>query len=853
MLTKKALCIAMMTGLIFSLPEMISAQNRPVISTTDTSTRSQPARPVTGPRPYSEVITAKAKTSKGMFNVHKVEDKYYFEIPEAMFGRDILVVNRISKSAAGSRSGFIGYAGDQIGRNVIRFDKGPNNKIFLRNVSFDEMGRDSVDGMFRSVLNSNLQPIAAGFDLKSLGKDSTGAVIDITDYIGSDNEILFFSSPSKRSLNLTTFQSDKSYIESIKSYPNNIEIKTVKTYLRTSAATGFGGVSSPAIPGVVATGSPATFELNSSLVILPKEPMRSRYFDPRVGYFSTSYTDFDANPQGVKRIQMVTRWKLEPKPEDVQKYLNGELVEPQKPIIFYIDPTTPKKWVKFLIQGVNDWQIAFEKVGFKNAIFAKEAPSAKEDSTWSLEDARFSAIVYKPSDVSNASGPHVNDPRSGEILESHINWYHNVMNLLRNWYFVQTAAVDVRARKMQIDDELMGQLIRFVSAHEVGHTIGLRHNFGSSSTVPVEKLRDKAWVEANGHTPSIMDYARFNYVAQPEDNISEKGLFPRIGDYDIWAIEWGYRWMPKVNTPQEEIPILNSLVIEKLKNKRLWFGNESDPDDPRGQSEDLGDNAMKASAYGIKNLQRIIPNLIDWTKEADKDYSNLREIYGQVTSQFSRYVGHVSKNIGGIMTTPKTVEQAGIVYEFTSKATQKEAMKFLQDRVFSTPLWLYDKKIGNLIGNSSQSVYASPQDAALNRLIGASTFNKLLRFEAESEKDAYTLDEMLTDLRKGIWSELASRKPVDQYRRNLQKSFVEKLGSMLEPAAPTITIGGFGGAFQASASVSKNSDAISITKAQLRLLASEIRLAMAGYNDSNSKFHLQDVLDRINDFLNPKK
>lgn len=858
MLKKNVFCAAMMTGMIFSLPEMTSAQNRPITALADTTRMpgQGPARPAvsSGPKAYSEVITSKAKTSKGMFTVHKVEDKFFFEIPAGMMGRDILVVNRISKSAAGSRSVGGGYAGDQIGKNVIRFEKGPNNKVFLKNISYEEMSKDSTNDMYRSVLNSNLHPISSSFDIKVLATDSTGTVIELTDYIASDNDILFFSSQAKRSFNLSAYQSDKSYIESVRSFPNNIEIKTVKTYLRTAAATGFGGGSAPAIPGAGGAGTPTTYELNSSMVVLPKEPMRPRYFDARVGFFATGYTDFDANPQGVKRVSMSTRWKLEPKPEDVQKYLRGELVEPQKPIIFYIDPSTPKKWVSYLIQGVNDWQISFEKAGFKNAIFAKEAPSAKEDPSWSLEDARYSAIVYKPSDVANASGPHVNDPRSGEILESHINWYHNVMSLLRNWYFVQTAAVDAKARKMQFDDELMGQLIRFVSSHEVGHTLGLRHNFGSSSTVPVEKLRDKAFVEANGHTPSIMDYARFNYVAQPEDNISQKGLFPRIGDYDMWAIEWGYRWMPQVKSAEEETSILNKLVIDKLKNKRLIFGTESDQDDSRNQSEDLGDNAMKASAYGIKNLQRIIPNLIEWTKESDKDYSNLREMYGQVTSQFNRYVGHVSKNIGGIMNTPKTVEQPGAVYEFNPRTTQKEAMKFLQEQVFTTPHWLFDNKINSLIGNSSQTVFSSAQDASLNRLIGASTFNKLLRFEAESPKDAYTLDEMITDLRKGIWSELASHKPIDQYRRNLQKYFVEKMGDILEPSSPNIiTIGGGGGFFQATASISKNSDAISITKAQLRILASEIRSSLPAYSDNKTKYHLQDVLERINDILNPKK
>lgn len=574
--------------------------------------------------------------------------------------------------------------------------------------------------------------------------------------------------------------------------------------------------------------------------------MKPRYFDPRVGFFATGYTDFDANPQGVEQIRMVTRWRLEPKPEDVQKYLRGELVEPQKQIVYYIDPATPKKWVPYLIAGVNDWNAAFEKAGWKNAITAKLAPV--EDSSWSLEGAGYSAIVYKPSDVANASGPHVHDPRSGEILESHINWYHNVMNLVRDWYFVQTAAVDPRARTLRFPDSLMGQLIRFVSSHEVGHTLGLRHNYGSSSTIPVENLRNKAWVEANGHTPSIMDYARFNYVAQPEDNITEKGLFPRIGEYDKWAIEWGYRWMPQAKTPEEEVPILNKLTIEKLKDKRYWFGTEIDPDDPRGQNEDLGDNAAKASAYGVKNLQRIVAKLPEWTKEPNKDYSGLNELYGQVVTQFNRYMGHVAKSIGGIYTTPKMVEEAGMVVEFVPEAKQKEAMQFLQAQLFKTPKWIVDNTISNYTGSNKLSTIGNVQTNILNRLISNNTFNKLFRFEAESAT-AYTATEMLTDLRKGIWSELGVRQPIDIYRRSLQKSFVESLGRIINPEPA----GGLQVSFGPSVSTSsKTSDAISIAKAQLRTLASEIRAALPAYKDANSRAHLQDVLERINQTLNPK-
>lgn len=807
----------------------------------------------TGPKPYAEIITNKAKTDKGLFVTHQVEDKYYFEIPDSLLGREILVVNRISKAPAGPRAGFLGYAGDQIGENVISFEKGPNNKLFLRSNSFSEAGRDSA-GMYQAVRNSNVQPIVASFDIKAFARDSVtqarGTVIDVTDYLMGDNDILFFESRTKRALGLSAFQRETSYVNDVNAYPNNIEIKTVKTYMRTPTPQG-SGMPSAMSGAMMGGGSPSTFELNSSMILLPKVPMKPRYFDPRVGYFATSYTDFDANPQGVERVRLITRWRLEPKPQDVEKYKRGELVEPAKQIVYYIDPATPKKWVPYLIQGVNDWQVAFEKAGFKNAIVAKEAP--RNDPSWNLEDARHSAIVYKPSDVANASGPHVHDPRSGEIMESHINWYHNVMDLLRNWYLIQTAAVDPRARQLQFSDSLMGQLIRFVSSHEVGHTLGLRHNFGSSSTVPVENLRNKAWVEANGHTPSIMDYARFNYVAQPEDNISEVGLFPRIGDYDKWAIEWGYKWLPQFKTAQDEVAYLNKWTMEKLKNKRLWFGTETDPDDPRGQNEDLGDDAMKASAYGIKNLKRIVVKLPEWSKEANKDYTGLSGLYGQLTGQFQRYMGHVAKNIGGIQTTPKMQEEAGMVVEFTPKTKQKEAMAFLQAQLFKTPTWLVQEKINGLTGANPMTTILGIQNSVLSRLLSNSTFNKLFRYEASGEKNVYSAAEMVTDLRKGIWSELATRKPIDIYRRNLQKAFVEQLIGNLtaETPSPTAASSGRGG-FSFSSNYSKTTDAISVAKAQLRILQSEIRAALPAYKDATSRAHLQDVNDRINDALDKK-
>lgn len=804
-------------------------------------------RPSTGPRPYKDVITAKAVSDAGLFTVHRVEDKYYFEIGDSVLGRDILVVNRITKAATGMRSGFFGFAGDQIGQNVIRFEKGPNNKIFLRNISFAEYTRDSTSPMFTAVNNSNVQPIAAAFDIRAFSKDSTGQVVDVTDYISGDNDILFFSSSVKSTARIGGQQTDKSYIAGVKSFPSNIEISTVKTYARLPSIPGQGGGGF----APQASGGNVTVELNSSLVLLPKVPMQGRNFDPRVGFFAVGYTDFDANPQGVEAVRVVKRWRLEPKDGDMEKYKRGELVEPKKPIIFYIDPATPKKWVPYLIQGVNDWQTAFEKAGFKNAVMAKLAPTKQEDPEWSLEDARYSAIVYKPSDVANASGPSISDPRSGEIMESHINWYHNVMKLIHDWYFVQCAPVDPEARKMIFDDELMGQLIRFVSSHEVGHTLGLRHNYGSSSTVPVEKLRDKAWVEANGHTPSIMDYARFNYVAQPEDKISRAGLFPRIGVYDKWAIEWGYKLFPQYKDADAEQAYLNKWVIEKLKDNRLWFGTETNQDDPRSQREQVGDDGVKGAFYGIKNLQRIIPNLEAWTKEENKDYTNLADMYRQVTGQFRMYMSHVTRYVAGIMETPKTVEQSGPVYEMVNKAKQREAVEFLNKQLFATPGWLIDQNIFGKTGITATATVSSLQDPVLNNLLSNRTLGKLIEGEAASGVNAYGILDLFGDLKKGIWTELATRAKIDVYRRNLQKSYITTLTGIVNPSRSSdvilILVGGSG-----SVTNPDKSDIRSAVKAHLTSLRSEIRAAIPGTTDNMSRYHLQDIASRIDKALDPK-
>lgn len=792
----------------------------------------KPTPPADNLKPYSEIITKEAKTNAGFITVHKVKDKFYFELPDSIIGRDILVVNRISKAPVNRYKSTIGYPGDQIGENVIQFEKGVNNKVFIRNISYLEQANDTL-GMYQSVKNSNIQPIMATFPIQTIKKDSANktqnTVIDITDFLNGDNNIFFFDSNMKKYKGIGGYAGDKSYIDTIKAYPINVEIKTVKTYTQTVP------MGSPPQMAQYYPNDPMTFELNSSMVLLPKEPMKPRLFDPRVAYFAVRYTDFDSNPQGIEYKSKITRWRLEPKEGELQKYINGELVEPKKPIVFYIDPATPKKWVPYLIAGVNDWQKAFEKAGFKNAIIGLEAP---KDSTWSLEDARHSAIVYKPSDIPNASGPHVHDPRSGEIIETHINWYHNVMLLLRNWYLIQAGAIDKRAQTMNFDDELMGQLIRFVSSHEVGHTLGLRHNFGSSATVPVEKLRDKAWVEANGHTPSIMDYARFNYIAQPEDNISESGIFPRIGIYDEWSVEWGYRYLPEYKTPEDEVPFSNKTIIEKLNSdKRYTFGTETDRDDPRNQSEDLGDNAMLASSYGIKNLQRIVPQIITWTKEPNKGYDNANSIYNEVVTQFGRYMGHVTTNVGGIYTTPTLIEETGNSKEFVPAAIQKEAVQFLNNQLFATPTWLINKELIEKASVDPVTAIGNIQKRILDRLVAKYTIDKLLRFEAYYGKETYSAINMFNDLKKGVWAELTNGKEIDIYKRNLQKNYVNALISIIN---------------QQSQPGNSVSDATGIARTQLTDLRQNIRNAAAS-SSGIKRSHMQDLLAQIDAALDTSK
>ena len=716
------------------------------------------------PVEYKKIIPESAKAQHGLFDISQVDQKWYFEVPDSLLGRYLLTVSRYVSTAQGMGS----YGGEKINEQTLYFEKGNNNNLLLRVLVYRQDVVNSDGPFLKAVMQSGENPIIAAFDIKAVNPKTGNYVIEVTDFFKKDVSAIAISTEEKSSKKLGGLADDRSFIERMGSYPINIEVKTTKTY-----STNAGSAPAGAQTGFV------TLRLNTSMVLLPKIPMQKRISDERVGYFANKYVLFDEDRQRAEAKFFIQRYRLEPKEKDLEKYKKGILVDPKKQIVYYIDPATPKKWRKYLIQGINDWQKAFEQAGFKNAIVGKEWPEA--DTTMSLEDARFSVLRYYSSETPNAYGPRISDPRSGEIIESHVGWFHNVMKLVHNWYMVQAGPLDARARKMEFDDELMGELIRFVSSHEIGHTLGLRHNMGASSQTPVEKLRDKKWVEKNGHTVSIMDYARFNYVAQHEDHISPKGIYARIGAYDKWAINFGYRYFDQKGGAYAEEKILGKMVTDTLKaHPQLWFGGEGKDEDPRSQSEDLGDDAVAASDYGIKNLKRVVPNLVQWTYEQGDHYDNLAEIHKEVVKQYSRYLFHVMKTIGNRNITKRSVDEAGVVYTEMPKARVKRAVDYVNRQLFTPPLWLYPKEITQLIDSKAMEDISDNQTQVLNVLLSPGLlFN--LEQKAFASSDPYPISEYLAAMVSMIWKVPVGSLEQQAYVRSMQRSYLEKVSMLINP------------------------------------------------------------------------
>jgi hypothetical protein len=709
------------------------------------------------PLPYKSIITDTTSSEYGMITVHQLARKIFFEVPDSLIGRELLIVNRIARGSAELRAASA-FPGDQVSGSTVRFEKGAPNEILLRQIRDLAGVQDTSSQMYANFQRANIWPIAATFKVAARSADNKGSVIEVTELLTAENSI-FFLGNEKSNLKLSSLLSDRSSILKIKSFPNNLEILAQRTYSLSSGGT-------------------TTFEVSGSIVLLPKTIMRPRYYDQRIGYFPVSYTDFGLNPQGVKKVEMIKRWRMKPKQGDIERYKKGILVEPQKPVIYYIDPTTPSQWLPYIIAGVQDWQKAFESAGFKNAILARVSP---KDKDWNLMGARQSTISYKPSEITNAMGSTLFDPRSGEILESHIDWHHNVMKILHDMYMIQAGAVDPRAGKMEFDEKLMGALVRYLVSHEVGHTLGLQHNFGSSATIPSELLRDQKYLAQHGFVPSVMDYARANYVAQPEDHVSGKGLIPGIGEYDLWAIEWGYRYFPGASSADQESKILNNLAEQKLKNERLWFASERSQD-PRADTEDLGQCPMVSGGYGIKNLKRILLQLPQWVINSGQDYSQLGMFYDQIFNRYAKYTTLVYKNIGGTYENFKTTRQPGPVYAPVPAVKQRAALRFLTENVFTAPLWLNNQYVIDYTGKNLYAQISAQQIMMLNGLLFPPLLLKLNSAATMQQKDGYTATEMLDSLQQAIFPAVPSADTPDIYRRNLQKAYVAKLVSLVNPA-----------------------------------------------------------------------
>ncbi len=819
----------------------LTAQDAPPPTPTETPSGPQrPGMPGAGsqdPQPYDRVITKDAKTKKGIFTVHQVKDKHFYEIPKDQFGEQFLWVTQIARTTLG-----VGYGGQALGRRVVRWEL-QDNRVFLRNVNFSVVA-DPTNPIAEAVQNANNDTILMSFPVAAWGPDNATAVIDIGRLFTTD----LFELSARQRLNATMMDATRSYIERISTFPENIEARATHTYVRNPSPAGapgggggggFGGSGMP--PGS------ATVVLHHSMVKLPENPMMPRLFDDRVGYFSVAQMDYSRTEHRAQQRRFITRWRLE------KKDPNAELSEPVKPIVYYIDRATPTWLVPFTKRGVEKWQKAFEAAGFKNAIIAKMAPSAKEDPEFDPEDARYSVIRWLPSTIENASGPHVNDPRTGEILESDIQMYHNIMNLQRSWYFLQAGAVDPRVHKLPMPDDLMGTLVEYVVAHEVGHTLGFQHNMKASSMYPAEKVRDREWVKQNGHVATLMDYSRFNYVAQPEDNIDVDDLVPGIGPYDVWATMWGYKPIPTARTSDQEKPTLDQWARQQDETPWFRFSTQgSAGSDPGELTEAVGDaDAIYSTELGVRNLKRIAKLLVPaTTQQRGETYGDLNELYGRMMGQWTLEMNHVAAIVGGYNSQQKHVGQAGVRFDLIPKARQAAAVKFLSENAFTTPEWAIDKEILRRIEPiGALNRVRNAQNSVLNNLLSSSRFARLVEQQAIDGAMAYHPSDFLTDVRGGVFSELSAPRPVvDAYRRNLHRAFLDIANAKLNSTqtVPANLPPGFAAMFMSSG------DERAFYRAELRAISNSAGTALARTTDKATRAHLEGMRDQIAKILNPQ-
>ena len=780
-----------------------------------------------GPKPYRDVITAQAVTDSGVFILHRIGEKLYYEIPRTMLGRQFrLVVDR-----RGTIRG-VGYAGEQIAARVVRWDR-MGNRVLLRMISY-AMRADSNLPVAQAVDLSNTPPIIKSFDIAAWSPDDSNAVVEVTPLFTTDVAEL-----NARQLGVRVRRLDpaRSFVDRARSFPQNVEVSALQTFEVDSL---------PGAPGSFGWDrslNSMTIPTNFSMLLLPERPMMARLCDNRVGYFSVSFEDFGTDEARVPTRCYITRWRLEPQDP------SAAVSDPVKPIVFYIDPATPEEWVPWLIRGVQAWEPVFRAAGFSNAITARRAPTPQEDPEFDLDDMRYSAIRWLPSTIENAYGPHVNDPRSGEILQSNIGWFHNITSLLQSWYWVQAGAVDPRAQRLPFPDTLMGQMVAYVATHEVGHTLGLPHNQLSSGTYPTDSLRSQSYTCRHGTSYTLMDYARNNYVAQPGDNAC---LQPMLGVYDYYSINWGYGRVPGATNPLSERRHLDSLARLQDTHPEYRFGNP-DGVDPRTVTEALGDDPVKSSGYGLQNIRRLFPMLLTaTTPDPLEDYRELRTMYQQVLAQWNREMSHVAVMVGGVFRHEKYPNQAGVIHAPVPAARQREAVRFLLDNAFTTPTYALDPEILRRIEPAgSVDRVRQTQTGMLGLMLNDGRLNRLAEQSAfaTTAEPAYTIGNLLGDLRRGLFSEAAAGRATDEYRRNVQRAYVDQLERLvstnLVPTVPPSVPPQF-------RPPPRPADARSLARAELVDLDAQLRAGGLRTTDRATRAHYADLRARIDQVLNPR-
>jgi hypothetical protein len=811
-----------------SAPILAQPPQTPAQQTPTQQNQQQPRR---GPRPYNQVITDRAVTDAGGMTVHRVEDRWFIEVPDSLLRRDLLLVTRV----AAVPSNFAGFtsAGTSLSERVVRWEK-HGDRLMLRTIGFAAVADDSLP-ISLSVASNNLGPILASFPVQAFARDSVAAVIDVTDFFSGDTPAISgLDAAQRRTYQVRRLDPARSYINTVKSFPENIEVRHTQTF-------------DAAEPPSDRDAGTISLEMRQSLVLLPRVPMRPRYADARIGFFAVEQVNYGLDEQKAATQSFIRRWRLEPK--DPAAYARGELVEPIKPIVYYLDPATPAKWRPYVRQGVNDWSRVFEKAGFKNAVIAKDPPSPTEDPDWDPEDIRYSVVRWAASLVRNAVGPSTTDPRTGEIIESDITWYHNHMRSYRNRLLIETGASNPSARSLDIPETLMGETMRQVITHEVGHALGLPHNMIASSSFPVDSLRKTSFVRRYGVSATIMDYARQNYVAQPGDGLQPNDFIRRLGPFDEFVINWGYRVIPQARTPDDERPILNK-----------WFTEQAGPMpyrylpqfavgvDPRAQTEDIGDDPVRASTFGVANLKKVVPNLVEWTTKSGEDFTELNEIFGEMLGIWSLYMGHVTNLIGGLSIDLKTADQSGAVYGVVPKGRQKAALQFLGENAITTPSWLLQRdvlaRVGMPVGANS---LVNRQVNVVVQLLNPTRLGRLSEAESMDPANAYRLSEFMDDLRRIVWAPSP-----DANRRTLQRVHVERLEALMSPPPAPAAPGQGPGGFQPPALLAppnvRRSDIAALARAQLTAVQAEARRAAASATGVN-RAHYLDVAERVEEIF----